>query len=306
LLKHHIPLKTDHWDVQVPGFTEIDLVSHSGNSAVGDYCYSLNLTDIHTGWAETRAVLGKGQEGVRRALEEIRQALPFALRGLDSDNGSEFINDHLYRYCRGREIQFTRGRPYKKDDNAHIEQKNWTHVRRILGYVRYDSEAAREAIKDLYEKELRLFQNLFLPSVKLEKKERIGSRLRRRHEAPQTPFQRVLASPGAEAQRAAELQRRRETLDPFQLSLTIQAKLERIFALSAEAVRAVKSLPGRDAKRRLAVGAGAKGEASNMGYREGHNQGTRGGSREPSVPPAGRQAVDRGRPAARAQRETAS
>jgi hypothetical protein len=111
LLKHHIALKTEHWDVQVPGFTEIDLVSHSGNSAAGDYCYSLNLTDIHTGWTETRAVVGKGQEEVRRALEEIRQALPFALRGIDSDNGSEFINEHLYRYCGAREIQFRRGRP---------------------------------------------------------------------------------------------------------------------------------------------------------------------------------------------------
>ena len=306
LLKHHIPLKTDHWDVQTPGFAEIDLVSHCGNSASGDCCYSLNLTDIHTGWTETRAVLGKGQEGVRRALEEIRQALPFALRGIDSDNGAEFSNDHLYRYCRAREIQFTRGRPYKKDDNAHIEQKNWTHVRRLLGYVRYDSEAARGAMNELYGQELCLFQNLFLPSVKLRQKVRVGSRLRRVYEPAQTPFQRVLASPGADAQRVAELQRGRETLDPFQLSVTIQAKLERIFALSAEAVRAAKSLPGRDAKRRPAVSAGAKGEASNMGYLEGHNQGTRGGSRGHSVPPAGRQAVDRGRPAARNQRETAS
>jgi hypothetical protein len=163
LLKHHIPLKTDHWDVQMPGFTEIDLVSHSGNSASGDFCYSLNLTDIFTGWTETRAVLGRGQEGVRQALEEIRQALPFPLRGIDSDNGAEFINEHLLRYCRARAIQFTRGRPYKKDDNAHIEQKNWTHVRRILGYVRYDTEAAREATNDLYRHELRRFQNLFLP-----------------------------------------------------------------------------------------------------------------------------------------------
>jgi len=306
LLKHHIPLKTDHWDVQTPGFAEIDLVSHSGNSASGDCCYSLNLTDIHTGWTETRAVLGKGQEGVRRALEEIRQALPFALRGIDSDNGSEFINDHLYRYCRAREIQFTRGRPYKKDDNAHIEQKNWTHVRRLLGYVRYDSEAARGAINELYGQELCLFQNLFLPSVKLRQKVRVGSRLRRVYEPAQTPFQRVLASPGADAQRVAELQRRRQTLDPFQLSVTIQAKLERIFALSAEAVRAAESLPGRDAKRRPAVGAGANGEARHMGYPEGHNQGTTGGSREHSVPSAGRQAVDRGRPAARDQRATAS
>jgi hypothetical protein len=235
LLKHHIPLKTDHWDVKVPGFTEIDLVSHSGNWASGDFCYSLNLTDIYTGWTETRAVLGRGQEGVQQALEEIRQALPFPLRGIDSDNGSEFINDHLFRYCRSRAIQFTRGRPYKKDDNAHIEQKNWTHVRRILGYIRYDTEAARAAIDDLYRNELRLFQNLFLPSVKLERKERVGSRLRRHYEAPQTPFQRVAASPVAEPERVAELRRQHERLDPFQLSATVQAKLEGIFRLSSEA-----------------------------------------------------------------------
>jgi hypothetical protein len=235
LLKHHIPLKTDHWDVQVPGFTEIDLVSHSGNSAAGDFCYSLNLTDIHTGWTETQAVLGKSQEAVRAALETIRQALPFALRGIDSDNGSEFINDHLYRYCQAGAIQFTRGRPYQKDDNAHIEQKNWTHVRRLLGYVRYDTAEAREAMNDLYRQELRRFQNLFLPSVKLVKKERVGSRLRRHYEAPQTPLQRWAASKAANPGRIAELQRLREGLDPFELSATIEAKLKKIFALSREA-----------------------------------------------------------------------
>jgi len=127
LLKQQIPLKTDRWDVQMPGFTEIDLVSHAGASAAGDCRHSLNLTDIHSGWVETRAVLGKGQGGVRQALEDIRQVLPFPLHGIDSDNVSEFINAHLYRYCQSRAIQFTRGRPYKKDDNAHIEQKNWTH-----------------------------------------------------------------------------------------------------------------------------------------------------------------------------------
>jgi len=236
LLKHHIPVKTDQWDVKLPGFTEIDLVSHSGNSAAGDYCYSLNVTDIHTGWTETRAVLGKSQEGVRAALEAVRQALPFPLRGIDSDNGSEFINAHLWGYCQTRAIQFTRGRPYKKDDNAHIEQKNWTHVRRLLGYVRYDTEAARAALDDLYRGELRLFQNLFLPSVKLARKERIGSRLRRHYEAAQTPFQRVADSPGADSERVVELRRLRATLDPFQLSQTIQAKREGIFQLSREAV----------------------------------------------------------------------
>jgi hypothetical protein len=133
LLKHPIPLKTDHGDVDGPGFSEIDVVSHCGDSAAGDFCYSLNLTDIYTGWTETQAVLGKSQQVVAEALETVRQALPFRLQGIDSDNGSEFINDHLYRYCQAGEIQFTRGRPYKKDDHAHIEQKNWTHVRRLLG-----------------------------------------------------------------------------------------------------------------------------------------------------------------------------
>jgi hypothetical protein len=113
-LKHPIPLKTDCWDVQVPGFTEVDLVAHCGSSAAGEFCHSLNLTDIHTTWVETRAVMGKGQEAVRRAMQARQQALPFQLRGIDSDNGSEFINDHLYRYGRSQQIQFTRGRPYKE------------------------------------------------------------------------------------------------------------------------------------------------------------------------------------------------
>src|SRR5215469_3594238 len=235
LLKHHIPLKTDHWDVEMPGFSEIDLVSHSGNSAAGDFCYSLNLADIHTGWTETQAVLGKSQPAVVEALEMIRQALPFRLRGIDSDNGSEFINDHLYRYCQAQGIQFTRGRPYKKNDNAHIEQKNWTHVRRLLGYMRYDSAEARETINYLYRNELRWFQNLFLPSVKLARKERVGSRRRRHYEAPQTPLQRLVASGAADPVRLAELQQRRDRLDPFQLSATIEGQLKKIFALSREA-----------------------------------------------------------------------
>jgi hypothetical protein len=136
LLKHHIPVKTDHWNVSTPGFAEIDLVSHSGNSGEGEFAYTLNLTDIHTGWTESRALLGKGQEGVRQALEEIQRGLPFDLLGLDSDNGWEFINWHLQRGCQQRHIQLTRGRPYQKDDNAHIEQKNWTHVRKLLGWER--------------------------------------------------------------------------------------------------------------------------------------------------------------------------
>ena len=143
------------------GFTETDLVSHSGNSERGEFIHSLNVTDIHTTWVESRAVMGKGQTGVLEAMKEIEQALPFKLLGIDSDNGSEFINYHLKAFCDQKKIQFTRGRPYKKNDNAHIEQKNWTHVRKIFGYLRYDSEPARQAMNDLYQNELRTSKTCF-------------------------------------------------------------------------------------------------------------------------------------------------
>jgi hypothetical protein len=232
LLKHHITLRTDRWDVAGPGFTEIDLVAHCGSLGDGEFVHSLNVTDIHTTWVETAAVLGKSQVAVQAALEELRQALPFRLRGIDSDNGSEFINQHLWDYCQAQEIQFTRGRPYKKDDNAHIEQKNWTHVRKLLGYVRYDSPAAHAAIHTLYRHELRLFQNLFLPSVKLLRKERVGSRVRRRYEAPRTPLDRVLACPEIRPAVAAQLRRQRDGLDPFALAQAIDQQLDRIYALA--------------------------------------------------------------------------
>src|SRR6266851_5239874 len=195
LLKHHIPIKTD-------------------------------------AWVETGAVLGKGAAGIARMVDELRAALPFALRGLDSDNGTEFINGTLYDYCQAHEIQFTRGRPYKKDDNAHVEQKNWTHVRKLLGYVRYDSPAALAAINDLYRHELRLFQNLFLPSVKLVGKLRVGSRLRRRYDAPRTPLERVQAAPQQDRAKVAALLALRQRLDPFVLAQTIDAKIERLYALA--------------------------------------------------------------------------
>jgi hypothetical protein len=134
----------------------------------------LNVVDIHTTWTESVAQLGKAQVRVQRGLEEIRRALPFELVGIDSDNGSEFINFHLVRYCKAAGIQFTRGRPYKKDDNAHMEQKNWTHVRKLLGWVRYDTDTAVATINRLYRGDPRLLQNLFLPSVKLIRKERVG------------------------------------------------------------------------------------------------------------------------------------
>jgi len=232
LLKHHIPIKTEHWNVTVPGFTEVDLVSHSGNSADGEFLQSLNLTDIRTGWVETRAVMGKSQVVVTAAVEELRAALPFRLCGLDSDNGSEFINNHLFHYCEAREIQFTRGRAYKKDDNAHVEQKNWTHVRKLLGWDRYDTAQAQAAINDLYRNELRLMMNLFQPSVQLIRKVRHGSRLTRVYDQPQTPLDRLLASGGGTATNVADLIRLREQLDPFALAEVIDRKLARIHQLA--------------------------------------------------------------------------
>jgi hypothetical protein len=232
LLKHHIPIKTDSWDVKTPGFTEIDLVSHSGNSASGEFIQSLNVTDIYSTWVESRAVMGKGQIGVLQAMQEIEQALPFKLLGIDSDNGSEFINYHLKTFCDKNKIQFTRGRPYKKDDNAHIEQKNYTHVRKILGYVRYDSAAAQKAINELYQNELTLLQNLFLPSMKLIQKSRVGSKLKRRYDKPKTPLERLLRCPQADAVKIQALKRLRNQTDPFELAKRLEQKLERIYQLA--------------------------------------------------------------------------
>jgi hypothetical protein len=232
LLKHHIPIKTDSWNVKIPGFTETDLVSHSGNSASGEFIHSLNVTDIHSTWVETRAVMGKSQIGVLDAMKDIQQALPFKLLGIDSDNGSEFINYHLKTFCDQNKIQFTRGRPYKKDDNAHIEQKNWTHVRKIFGYERYDSKQAVEAMNDLYRNELRILQNLFLPSMKLLEKTRIGSKLKRRYDKPKTPLERLLNCPQNNPLNIQELKNLRNTIDPFALAKGVEQKLERIYHMA--------------------------------------------------------------------------
>ena len=244
LLKHHIPLRTDRWAVTAPGFTEIDLVAHSGDRADGEFGHTLNVTDIHTTWVESGALLGKSQVRVQETLDRLRAALPFPLRGIDSDNGSEFINAHLRAYCRTAQIQFTRGRPYKKDDNAHIEQKNWTHVRKLLGYVRYDSAAAVTAMNAVYA-DLRLLQNLFLPSVKLVTKERVGARVRRRYDGPRTPLERVRECPGADATRVAALVAQQRTLDPFVLAQRIDEGLGRVYQLANHRVRA--SAPRVDA-----------------------------------------------------------
>jgi len=240
LLKHLIPIKTDQWDVTTPGYVEIDLVSHSGASAAGEFLHTLDCVDIQTTWVERQAVLGKSRHGVVQAMTAIEEQLPFPLRGVDSDHGSEFINDHLLAWCQarpaGQQVQFTRSRPYKKDDNAHVEQKNWTHVRKLVGWERYDTPEALAALTALYT-DLRLFQNLFQPSMKLVRKVRVGSRLIRRYDRPQTPFERVKVCAEADPAKVAALQRVLETTDPFALSQRIDRHLERLWALATRATR---------------------------------------------------------------------
>jgi len=231
LLRRRIEVRCEHWDAKEPGYLELDLVSHSGDRAEGQFIYTLNLTDIASTWDESCSVMGKGEEAVIEALQQITEVLPFPVLGIDSDNGSEFINWHLKAYCDVRDLQFTRSRPYKKDDNAHIEQKNWTHVRKLIGWDRYDSSEALEAMNDLFRNELRLYMNLFQPSVKLRQAIVKGSRRTRRYDYPQTPLDRLINLKAGNVQQIEELSRLRCQTDPFELAARVQHKLEIIWSL---------------------------------------------------------------------------
>ena len=195
LLKNQIPIKTDHADVNKPGVMEADTVAHCGNSLDGSFVWSLTLTDIFSGWTENRAVWNKGYEGVRQAIRDVEQKLPFALTGFHSDNGGEFLNHHLIRYFQERNmpVDYSRGRPYHKNDTAHVVQKNYTHVRLLLGYQRIDKEDRIPIINQLYEA-WALFNNFFSPTLKLIEKKKVGSKYIKKYDAPQTPYQRLMTS----------------------------------------------------------------------------------------------------------------
>ncbi|MDP2233891.1 MAG: DDE-type integrase/transposase/recombinase, partial [Actinomycetota bacterium] len=184
LLKHQIPIKTfADWDDALPGFVEIDLVGHEGGVLRGEYCQTLDVTDVATGWTETRAVRNKAQVHVFAALKEIREALPFPVLGIDSDNGSEFINHELHRYCEEKRITFTRSRAYKKNDGCYVEQKNWSVVRRNVGYARFDTAEELAVLNELYAV-LREHTNFFMPSAKLISKTRDGAKVTKRYDEP--------------------------------------------------------------------------------------------------------------------------
>jgi hypothetical protein len=194
LLKQQVPVRTyTPWEEERPGFLEVDLVAHCGTTTAGHYLNTLVATDVATGWTECQALWGKGQAAVVGALEQLRGRLPFPLLGLDSDNGSEFLNAHLLRWCAAERVTFTRSRPYWKNDQAHVEQKNWSVVRRLLGYDRYESADALAALQAVYAP-LRLWTNHWQPTLKLVAKERDGGRVRKRYDTARTPYHRVLAA----------------------------------------------------------------------------------------------------------------
>ena len=236
LLKHQIPIRTfSEWDEQRPGFVEIDLVGHEGGDPSGDYIQTLDMTDVCTGWTETQAVKNKARVWVFEALKEIRKRLPFKLLGIDSDNGSEFINDHLYGYCEEEKITFTRARAYRKNDNCYVEQKNYSVVRRAVGYHRYDTPQQLRLLNQLYSR-LRLYTNYFQPVMKLEEKIRVGSKVKKKYDQPKTPYQRVLESPQVEKENREnkeKLNQEYAKLNPAELrrQITIlQIKLRKLTA----------------------------------------------------------------------------
>ncbi len=234
ILKHQIPIKTNQWDETKPGFLEADTVAHCGDSLAGDFAYTIDAVDIATGWTEQRAIYNKGEQGVITQMRDMEASLPFPLLGFDCDNGSEFLNHALMKHFLNRKfpVDFTRSRPYHSDDNAHVEQKNWTHVRQWLGYRRFEDPRIIVLLNDLYKNEWRFLHNFFLPSVKLTEKKRIASKIVKKHDSPKTPCQRVLDSKFVSDEMKSILRKQFETLNPFELKDAIDQKIKHIHKLA--------------------------------------------------------------------------
>ena len=232
LLKQSIPIRTfTEWDEQQPGFLEIDLVAHCGNTTEGQFLNTLTCTDVCTGWTDVTALPHRSQQAVSEAVHRMRQRLPFPLLGIDSDNGSEFINDLLYRYCLKEEITFTRSRPYQKNDQAHVEQKNWSVVRRTVGYDRWETGQDLGLLECIYD-DLRLYVNFFQPSFKLIAKERVGNKTRKRYDPAKTPYQRVLERKDILLEAKARLMNLYVQLNPAELRRRINQNTAKLWQLS--------------------------------------------------------------------------
>jgi hypothetical protein len=231
LLKHQIPVRTfADWDEDKPGFLQVDLVAHCGESTRGEYVNSLDMTDVCTGWTVTTAFMGKSERFCVAAIEEITPLFPFDILGIDSDNGSEFINFHLVKYCNEHKITFTRGRPYKKNDSCYVEQKNWDVIRKMIGYGRYETEAQLRVIKRIHAL-LAFYQNYFQPSQKLISKTRVGARVSKKYDVAKTPAQRMLARDDTPEDIKARIKDTFEQLNPVALLRNINDLVEALYEL---------------------------------------------------------------------------
>jgi len=232
LLKKAIPIRTfTDWQENKPGFLEMDLVAHCGESVDGFYLNTLTAVDIASGWTECVVVWGKGQSRVGGAVHRIKERLPFLMAGLDSDNGGEFINQHLYDYCRRWKIKFTRSRSYKKNDSCYVEQKNWNIVRRVVGYDRYTSKSAYDCLDRIYNL-LRLYMNFFQPTMKLLTKSRHGAKVHKVYDIAKTPYQRLLKLGILSVSKQAELAAVYHGLNPVVLLKQINENLEKLWKLA--------------------------------------------------------------------------
>jgi hypothetical protein len=228
-LYQEIPTKTpEEWNRSLLGQLQIDHVEHCGTNAGGEYIFSLSVADICTGWWEGQPTMGAGQERTFKALCDIKERMPFVWKEIHPDNGSSFINWHLYRWTKKENIIFTRSRPYQKNDNNIVEQKNSTHIRKQIGYRRYDTKRELEIIKDLYQNELRLFKNYFQPTIKLVAKTRIKGKLKRKYDKPKTPYQRVLDSGQVDKETKQKLTQAYHKLNPAKLKRNIDVKLKEL------------------------------------------------------------------------------
>lgn len=241
LLRQQIPIRGSVWEENKPGWLEVDTVALCGGNAAGDYVWMLDAVDYATTWVSTRAIWNRGQEGTLAALADLEQCLPFPLLGLDSDNGGEFLNYHVLAWLqkRPRPVFMTRSRPYKKDDNAHIEQKNWTHVRQWFGYERHDNYEVLERLNALARGPFHQMLNFFHASLKLERKERTpAGKIRRVYKQAQTPLQRVLDSPDIPEKTKSRLRAEKAALNAFALKGEVDRQLREIAALRRPSVTA--------------------------------------------------------------------
>ena len=242
LLKSQIPIRTwADWDDAVPGFVEIDLVGHEGGNSSGEFCFTLTVTDIATGWTINQSVRNKAQRWVFTALEHVVAAFPFPILGIDSDNGSEFINEHLLRYCEDNKITFTRSRPGNKNDGAYVEQKNWARVRELVGYYRYDTAAELAKLNEIWELDA-VFANYFLPQQKLIFKQRSGAKVIKKHDTATTPHQRAIAHQSMRKRPIITMNAVFKRLRPAAMSRQILALTAELEVL-AQAKKAPRSKP---------------------------------------------------------------